>query len=63
MATQTFAVEFTFVSTRADGPVTTRIAHTKAKTAKEAENIAWMQRGSLFGAFGTDNAIDCVVRS
>ncbi len=58
----TFQVDFTFVPTTAHGNVTTRTMHVKAKTAAEAENRAWAQRFSYWGAFGTENAIDCVAR-
>ena len=63
MAAKLFYVEFTLVSTQAYGDSQTRIMPVKANTAAEAENIAWMQRGTWWGAFGTDNAIDCVARA
>ena len=63
MARQKFTVEFDFVPTMAHGPLQHRMMEVKASTAKDAENIAWMQRGSYWGAFGTDNAVDCRVIS
>jgi len=54
-----FRIEFDFVPTTANGAIQTRQVEVKASTAAAAENTAWMQRGTFWGAFGTDNAIDC----
>jgi len=59
MAQQDFKVRFEFASTKADGALQIRFMTVRAHNAREAENIAWMQRGSFWGAFGTDNALDC----
>lgn len=59
MAKKTFIVQFEFTSSKADGDNYTRTVEVKAKTAKDAEDTAWFQRVSIFGAKGNDNAIDC----
>lgn len=58
---QEFTVRFTFVSTKADGDPYTRDVKVRAHNPAEAENIAWRDRVSHFGARGNDNAIDCKV--
>lgn len=59
MAKRDFTVEFTFTSTKAYGDDYTLRVTIRARNAKEAEDTAWMQRVSFFGARGNDNAIDC----
>ncbi len=61
MAKKEFDVEFTFVSTKADGDDFTRVVTVKADDAKSAADSAWYNRHSHFGALGTENAIDCRV--
>lgn len=58
-AKRDFVVEFTFTSTKAYGDEYKAKVTIRARNAKEAEDTAWMQRGTLFGARGTDNATDC----
>ena len=57
--TAEFTIQFDFVSPRADGAVQHRLMVIRASSAEAAENIAWMRRGTAWGAFGTDNALDC----
>lgn len=54
-----FKIEFDFASLKADGDVQHRTITIRAKNAREAENIAWMQRGTNWGAYATDYALDC----
>lgn len=54
-----FTVEFTFVSAKANGPDQKRTMIVRAHNAAQAENMAWGNRFSQWGAFGTENAIDC----
>lgn len=61
MAQREFKVRFEFVSVKAEGDLQIRHMTVRADTAQAAENTAWMQRGSYWGAFGTDNALDCKV--
>jgi hypothetical protein len=61
MAQQVFTVEFDFVSIRANGPDQKRTMTVRAPNAVQAANIAWSSRGTQWGEFGTDNAIDCRV--
>ena len=61
MHTRKFTIQFEFSSSSAYGAPHYRKMIVRAANAREAENIAWMQRGSVWGAMGTDNALDCCV--
>lgn len=56
---ETYVIQFEFVSTDAQGDIIKRTITVKADSPRQAENIAWNDRGIMFGLFGTDNALDC----
>lgn len=55
---KTFAMEYEFTSTRADGDNYTRVLHIDARNEQAALNVARIAGFDAFGARFNDNCID-----